>query len=272
MLHGRLLVLVYLLTYILEQCYAFNGVTAVGTRYQLPELASVLEKSEVLEPILKEVPFSAYNAMTNKFEHASEISGFSIKLLELVDLRRATQLVVDSHFEKPFEESDGDSMKSKIIKPISQWANNYLRNDLYRQVLDGFVTRAHRRLKYPTVSLSRESAIIAAYDTKNPKKIVGVIEVYPTKEAYICNLSVASEVRRRGLARVMCALTEDLVKSHWGTYTITLHVERPNIRARNLYESLDYQQTSVKKASLYGYESFIGVKRELINYAKTLER
>lgn len=207
-----------------------------------------------------------YDEMSNKFICASEASGFSIKLLEWKDINRATKLVVDSHFEAPFETKE-EAKNSNIVHPILNLVNNHLRNDLIRQVKDGFVTRAYNRLKYPSICKTADSMIVAAYDKD---KIVAVIEVYPTQEAYICNLSVCSGVRRRGLGRFMCILIEDLVRSYWGTSAVSLHVEQTNTRAKNLYESMDYEMKSVKMASLYAYESLIGKKRPLINYIKQL--
>jgi ribosomal protein S18 acetylase RimI-like enzyme len=255
-----------------DYCTSFYRSCQIHTRYQ-HQLSSVVErKPAVVEKTAAErsAELATYDEMTNNFLSASEASGFLIRLLELKDVNRATQLVVDSHFEAPFvnDNIDTGSIKSNIVNPIMNFVNNHLRNELAKQVMDGLLVRARNRLRYPSVSKSSESMIVAAYNDKN--KIVGVIEVYPTKEAYICNLSVSSEVRRRGLGRFLCTLTEDLVKSHWGTNKVTLQVEQSNIRAKRLYESMDYEIGAVKMASLYGYESIIGKKRPLINYSKQL--
>lgn len=57
---------------------------------------------------------------------------------------------------------------------------------------------------------------------------------------YVLNLCVHPEVRRKGLARALMAVSERFARDIWGDPEILLHVEKDKDPANALYEALGY--------------------------------
>ena len=61
-------------------------------------------------------------------------SPFYFSLLELKDVNRATNLVVDCHYIAPFLAEEMGS-RPPVVNPVLKFLNNYFRNCLKRQVM-----------------------------------------------------------------------------------------------------------------------------------------
>ena len=165
----------------------------------------------------------------------------TLSLLKYDEVEAISDIVVDSNYKSilPKEHSDKyffDRIKIEILKKL----DSARRNNLKEKVREGFIARAYNRLLHPTLSLTEESIIIILRDTKQSNNIIGVIEVYPTEEPYLCNLAVSPLYRRQGYGRVLCMFCEILVSQIWGKRALTLHVDKCNLAARRLYESMNY--------------------------------
>ena len=170
---------------------------------------------------------------TSRYDDSSKNARYRLCLLQCADLVQATNLVTDSHF-KPLYQIDANERNAHINNgivssirsfsvSIRKMINKNLRNKLASQVKSGFMARSHKRMMYPSIELSKESIIIGAYSKSDPKLLLGIVELYPNDNAYLCNLSVAKNERRKGLARLLCEISEDLVKNFWKTTSVTLH-------------------------------------------------
>jgi ribosomal protein S18 acetylase RimI-like enzyme len=95
---------------------------------------------------------------------------------------------------------------------------------------------------------------IAVYPTeRGQSQVIGTIEVgvrtnnyrqpTPYRYAYISNLAVSRDFRRRGVAAELLINCERLTKS-WGYTELYLHVMGDNERGRNLYKKLGYEIVS----------------------------
>mmetsp|Transcript_3463 Transcript_3463/g.3612 ORF Transcript_3463/g.3612 Transcript_3463/m.3612 type:complete len:273 (-) Transcript_3463:187-1005(-) len=126
----------------------------------------------------------------------------------------------------------------------------------------GFRSRSGSRLSYPSMKLNSESCILGA-TIKGSLEIVGCVElcldqpegrlspsmrsifrsstVSDYEQPYLCNLFVSKHHRRKGLARLMCQLSEELVQIHWNRNVMYLHVEKKNVTAHALYEGMGYR-------------------------------
>jgi ribosomal protein S18 acetylase RimI-like enzyme len=65
----------------------------------------------------------------------------------------------------------------------------------------------------------------------------------PEDEAYLCNIAVDPAFRRKGLARHMLGVAEDLARAN-GFQALYLHVRLGDDAARLLYDSFGYQEVA----------------------------
>jgi ribosomal protein S18 acetylase RimI-like enzyme len=94
---------------------------------------------------------------------------------------------------------------------------------------------------------------IAVYPNRGQSQVIGTIEVgvrttnyrqpTPHRYAYISNLAVSRDFRRRGVAAELLIECERITKS-WGYTELYLHVMADNERGRNLYKKLGYEIVS----------------------------
>jgi ribosomal protein S18 acetylase RimI-like enzyme len=94
---------------------------------------------------------------------------------------------------------------------------------------------------------------IAVYTDRERSQVVGTIEVgmrtnnyyrsTPHRYAYISNLAVSRDFRRRGVAQELLINCEQIVRS-WGYTELHLHVMGNNDRGRSLYQKLGYDLVS----------------------------
>lgn len=168
----------------------------------------------------------------------------SLYLVELDNVDEISDLVVDSYYKKIIpDNADGEFALHRFRNSVLQKVDDFMKKSLRSKLREGFLSRAYNRFAHPTLSWSEESIIVALNDTRFPDTILGVIEVCPTKEPYLCNLAISSSYRRQGYARILCEFCEMLVAEFWGKRALTLHVDRSNFAARRLYESMNYTES-----------------------------
>jgi ribosomal protein S18 acetylase RimI-like enzyme len=120
----------------------------------------------------------------------------------------------------------------------------------------GIAEDLRHRLRSHTSShhqLQQQVCSIAVYSDDGQSQVIGTIEVgvrtthyrqpSPYRYAYISNLAVSRDFRRRGVAQQLLVNCERLTKE-WGYTELHLHVMGDNTRGRNLYEKLGYEIVS----------------------------
>jgi hypothetical protein len=169
-------------------------------------------------------------------------NAWDFHLLEKDDLRVAAELITIHMNDK---ETTIDM--NWFVRPFVQF---------------GFRSRSGRRLSYPSMKLTSDSCIVGA-TVRGSSEIVGVVElcldqpqgrlspsmrsifrsrtVSDYEQPYLCNLFVSKQHRRKGLAKLMCELSEELVQIHWNRNVMYLHVEKNNVTAQALYEGMGYR-------------------------------
>jgi ribosomal protein S18 acetylase RimI-like enzyme len=133
---------------------------------------------------------------------------------------------------------------------------------------EGFQSRSRYRLLTPTLELSKESAIIVARK-QDSHEMVGIVEIYPQEEVYLCNLAVCRSMRRQGIARELCRACERVALHAWGRRSIGLTVERSNAAAIRLYESLGYVTQSNKRHA--SWEDMLLGNINLLSFSKVIQ-
>jgi ribosomal protein S18 acetylase RimI-like enzyme len=93
---------------------------------------------------------------------------------------------------------------------------------------------------------------IAVYTERSHTDVVGTIEVGVRnahdrlrRYAYISNLAVSKDFRRRGVAKELLEECEQITKV-WGYTQLHLHVMADNTGGRNLYQKLGYEVVSTE--------------------------
>lgn len=143
----------------------------------------------------------------------------------------------------------------------------------------GYRSRSGRRLYSPNMTLTSDSCILGA-TRRGTSDIIGVAEicvdrprgrlsplmksifrsntVSKDEEPYLCNLFISKLHRRKGLARLMCELSEELVQLHWNKSVMYLHVEKSNVAAQALYIGMGYEvatpELSEIEKKIYGVD------------------
>lgn len=195
---------------------------------------------------------------------------WKFKLLSIYELENATTLVVNSHY-KSLGNNDINSDTDNLISTICNFYDKFQRNSLYDKVMNGFLSRSYGRLYQPSLDYHYESLIIAAYHNVT-NVLVGIVELYPTQETYLCNLAIHQNYRRMGLATSLCQLSEKIAYYAWNSDSLTLHVDRYNTEAKELYEKLNYSALdNTNKKSHITLENIMLGEWNLITYKKKLE-
>jgi len=186
-------------------------------------------------------------------------------LLESSDIDAAIEISMESFFRPrlklgSFAENDMNNFEKVMMNGV---IGAFTRFEVFDARLNnwmGYATRCGKRLDDANLHAGKDSIIFAATD-KGTDNLVGLVEISleppdgrlgpPMKnplrqepsssdQAYLCNLCVVKSRRRRGLAKMLCRLCEDVVGSVWQKNTIYLHVERNNVPAQELYVGQGY--------------------------------
>ena len=179
-----------------------------------------------------------------------------IRLLRIDDVELATDLVLAANAGRP-------ERQQRFIPEVLRES---LQKELRSKIYNGFLARCGDRLQDPSTCRTAESAIIAAYDIGS-SELVGVVEVYPTEPAYLCNLAVAESARRQGLAVALCRTVDSLCLHEWDIKEISLQVDRANRPARKLYEALGFRAVS-NYGPLPSLDSIFLGESHLVSYRK----
>lgn len=160
----------------------------------------------------------------------------------------------------------------------------------------GMRSRSGNRLWNPSLSLNTNSFILVAtpagppLNGKNPE-IAAIVEIcveapggklappianpFRPKAAkleeqpYLCNLCVGKAFRRKGLGKLLCELSEELVQIHWDKNIMFLHVEQSNTAAQALYLGMGYELVT---PGLSAWEKKMEGIENILYYSNDLKR
>jgi ribosomal protein S18 acetylase RimI-like enzyme len=261
---------------------SFDSSMAVGSRRTRSSSSSSTTRHYLWRLDHSYIPWSVLEQSTDRWEY---------HLLEQSDLDRAAALSAECFFNPRvvFNTSGMSEAEIGIVNFIKNTYTNFELSDSRFSNYVGFRTRGGARLRNPTVGLTSDSLIIAATPKNSDKIIAGLVEIclekprgslappirlpwtHPnveTDEPYLCNLCVADAYRRRGLAKLLCEVGEQLVANQWNKDIMYLHVEKNNTAARQLYESvLRYDMTpglDPFEARKQGMENILYYKKKLV--------
>lgn len=193
---------------------------------------------------------------------------YALKLLTWDGVAGATNFVVDCHFQSVVHHVPLPAWASEKALQTFPTIDHMRRNMLVSQMLRGFQSRSRQRLKDPNLDLTTESAIITAIE-RSSDQLVGLVEIYPEEEVYLCNLAVARSERRKGIGRLLCKACERVAAEAWGRSSIGLNVDRRNAAAITLYESLGYV-ANAERGRPAAWEDLLLGNTNLLSYSKHL--
>ena len=132
----------------------------------------------------------------------------------------------------------------------------------------GIMSRSRFRLRNPSMVLSSDAFILVATE-RGSKEIAGLVEINlvvpdgglcevisnpfrsldanPVSEPYLCNLCVATAHKRKGLGKLLCEVSQELVVSQWKKNSMHLHFFSRNKAARALYIGMGYKLISSER-------------------------
>lgn len=202
---------------------------------------------------------------TTPFDVLNLSSGepLNIQLLGLDEVIIASDIIVNCHLQSVITTLSLPSWALRTIATV----DSIRRAILIEQVIQGFRSRSQKRLQSQSLELTRESAILVAHESDSGQ-IVGIVEIYPEEEVYLCNLAVSPHMQRRGVARQLCLACERVAVQAWGKRSIRLNVVRRNAAAIALYESLGYKTRDNKQEA--SWEDFLLGNPHLLLYSKAL--
>lgn len=122
-----------------------------------------------------------------------------IELLNISMIEQASMLLTRAHYQPLQRKLEPLLLHARweLLTTLVMHADEYYRMQLYDRVLRGFLSRSYGRLHQPSLDYSHESLILVATH-RDSGELVGVTEIYPTKDTYLCNLAVHPSFRRRG--------------------------------------------------------------------------
>jgi hypothetical protein len=219
-------------------------------------------------------------------------------LLETRDLAEASELALECFYSPRLTLNlDGMSEAEKwvwggVINFYTAVDKSDTRNGNYL----GMRSRSGGRLSSPTLSLSTDSFILVATPVTNlsdrsKPEIAAIVEICveqpggklappvanpfrskvakDSEQPYLCNLCVGKAYRRRGLGKLICELSEELVQMHWNKDMMYLHVEQSNRAAQALYLGMGYQLVS---PGLSAWEKKMEGMENILYYSNRLRR
>lgn len=218
-------------------------------------------------------------------------------LLETSDLKEASELALECFY------SPRITLSLEGMTGVEKWLWGGITN-LYSTVDKsdtrngnylGMKSRSGNRLSAPSFKLTSDSFILAATPagqeySKVPAEIAAIVEiciempggklappianpfrpktVKEEDQPYLCNLCVGKAYRRRGLGRLICELSEELVQIHWKRKEMYLHVEQSNIAAQKLYLGMGYELVtpglSAWEKKMEGIENILYYSNDLV--------
>ena len=247
--------------------------------------------------IRSNLPLQLYD-LSKELSNLGDVCGNSldcgdwrIGLLEEKELGRAVDISMDGFFKPKLilNENGMGSFERYIARNVVGAFTNFERKDAQISNYIGFKTRSDRRLSNPNLELSKYSFILAAFEISTDT-IVGIVEVSleepdgmlappvqsPFKRdpeigdmPYLCNLSIDSKYRRKGLGKLLCRACENIVICFWKKDTIYLHVEASNLPAQRLYINMGYVPATIKipvwQRHMMGVDNVLYFKKQLID-------
>ena len=267
--------------------YPYLTAKCVEKYHRVPQADSItlqLHKLEVELPPYQSRPLAAKD--------------WDFHLLETRDLTEASELALECFYSPRLTLSlEGMSEAEKwvwggVINFYTAVDKSDTRNGNYL----GMRSRSGSRLSSPTLSLSTDSFILVAtpaihlLDRSKPE-IAAIVEICveqpggklappvanpfrskaakDSEQPYLCNLCVGKAFRRRGLGRLICELSEELVQMHWKKDMMYLHVEQSNRAAQALYLGMGYQLVS---PGLSAWEKKMEGMENILYYSNRLKR
>ena len=219
-------------------------------------------------------------------------------LLETRDLAEASELALECFYSPRLTLSlDGMSETEKWVwKGVINLYSSMDKSDTRFGNYLGMRSRSGGRLSNPSLALRSDSFILVATpaqrsgDTKKPV-IAAIVEIcveqphgklappiaspfrpkFPkeSEQPYLCNLCVGKSFRRRGLGKLICQLSEELVQMHWKKDMMYLHVERSNDAAQAIYLAMGYQLVT---PGLSAWEKKMEGIENILYYSNSLKR
>ena len=228
----------------------------------------------------------------------SSAKDWDFHLLETKDLAEASELALECFYSPRLTlNMDGMSETEKwawggVINLYSSMDKSDTRFGNYL----GMRSRSGGRLSNPSLALKSDSFILVATparqggDTRKPV-IAAIVEIcveqphgklappiaspfrpkFPkeSEQPYLCNLCVGKNFRRRGLGKLICQLSEELVQIHWKKEMMYLHVERSNDAAQAIYLAMGYQLVT---PGLSAWEKKLEGIENILYYSNSLKR
>jgi len=236
-----------------------------------------------------DVDFDVYSSDKGGYSGDSQ---WNFGLLERRDMDDAVRLSMESFFRPRLTVSDAaeESMsptERSLLRGVIGTFTTFEQYDARFSNFIGYTSRAGSRLDHPCLTPSADSVILAAVDRASGD-LAGMVEISlepangrlgppvkspfrgqpeSTYEPYLCNLCVAQSKRRRGLAKRLCWLCEDVVREVWRKDVIYLHVESSNVPAQELYVGHGYRLApsplSAWELKMMGMENVLYYKKAL---------
>ena len=228
----------------------------------------------------------------------SSAKDWDFHLLETADLKAASELALECFYSPRITLSlNGMSDTEKwiwggIINFYGAVDKSDTRNGNYL----GMKSRSGGRLSRPSLSLTTDSFILVATPAGQDKsngspELAAIVEICveqpggklappianpfrkkiarDDEQPYLCNLCVGEAYRRRGLGRLICELSEELVQTQWNKKIMYLHVEKSNSAAQALYLGMGYQLVT---PGLSAWEKKMEGIENILYYSNDLKR
>jgi ribosomal protein S18 acetylase RimI-like enzyme len=222
-----------------------------------------------------------------------ESNEWHFHLLESRDLTAASELALEAFYSPRITLS-----LQRMTGPEKWlWSNLYnfysavdqsdTRNGNYL----GMRSRSGGRLDNPSFRISTDSFILAATPKNDPTQLAAIVEICieepsgklappianpfrnkaakASEQPYLCNLCVSKAHRRKGLGKLICELSEELVQIHWNKDIMYLHVEKSNMAAQALYVGMGYELVT---PGLSAFEKKMEGMENILYYSNPLKR
>jgi ribosomal protein S18 acetylase RimI-like enzyme len=208
-----------------------------------PELRAILNNLAAIATNtnidIPEQTLSTAIVCTSNCSQLATLDRFEIRAVSEQEIDRVADIITHSfHFDRGW---------MSWFTPIFKLG---IAEDLRYRIRSSAPERSHRhQLPQPICS-------IATCTDSGRSYVVGTIEVGArnardrlprNRYAYISNLAVSKEWRRRGVAQELLAECERIAAG-WGYKELYLHVLADNERGRNLYQKLGYELVSTDVA------------------------
>ena len=227
--------------------------------------------SLLLSKSSKSLSSSSSSIINTLFQQQQETNDITYCLLEHKDVSKASSMIVQVHY-KPnllyqtikYMYNSKDSSDIYLMKTVNNYVDNaihYEKTLLKTQIENNIYKRCGDRLKTLDISDQKLALIIVA---KKFDEIIGLIEVWPNpvdsneRIGYICNLSVSSNFRKKGVGRQLHLYATQLCAQFYELTKLSLHVENNNKAAIEFYRNkLKYKNYYSDLAIINKFLSFM---------------